>query len=179
MDYRTTRTIYAYSINLINKIMKSENIIIKSAIGTGIANTIINGFITWFTFKGMESVPFSVDKISNNEVTVFGSIFPVIIGLTLILGIITYFTFKKTAVKENLAPLAVINKPFYPHILKFIFGRMFSAIGLIMIIAVFWQRILGTIHVNAISATVIVGIAAGLSSAFIAYTVSKEILRDK
>ncbi len=150
----------------------------KAAIGNMIANTVINGFITWFTFKGMDNVPFSVDSIANKDVTIFGSMFPVLFGLTLILGVITYFTFKKTAAKENLAPLSAINKPFYPHMLKFVFSKMFSAMGFLMILAIFWQRIFGTIHVDAIFASLIVGIAAGLASMYIGIAVSKEVIRE-
>jgi len=157
--------------------MNSNKIIYSAAIGNGIANTIINGAITWFTFKSMTQVPFSLDSISNKEVTVFGTMFPVVLGLTFILGIITFFTFKKTAEKEKLADLATINKPFFPDMIKFIFGRTLAAFGFMMVVAVLFQRILGTIITTSLMATVIVGLTAGLAAAYIGISVSKEVIR--
>ena len=157
--------------------MNSNKIIYNAAIGNGIANTIINGAITWFTFKSMTQVPFSLDSISNKEVTIFGTMFPVVLGLTFILGIITLFTFKKTAEKEKLADLATINKPFFPDMIKFIFGRALTAFGFMMVVAVLFQRIFGTILTSSFAATLIVGIAAGLASVYIGIAVSKEVIR--
>jgi len=159
--------------------MNSNKIIYNAAIGNGIANAIINGAITWFTFKGMDKVPFSLDSISNKEVTIFGTMFPVVIGLTFILGFITYFTFKKTAEKEKLADSATINKPVFPDMLKFIFGRTLTTFGFMMVFAILWQRILGTVQTSALTATAVVGAAAGLAAMYIGITVSKEILREK
>ncbi|MCI0472936.1 MAG: hypothetical protein L0Y76_05060 [Ignavibacteria bacterium] len=127
----------------------------------------------------MNAVPFSVDSISNKEVTVFGTIFPVVIGLTFILGFITYFTFKKTAEKEKLAGILAINKPLFPEMTKFIFVKTMTAFGFMMIIAVLWQRIIGTVSTSAVIATVITGISAGLAAFYIGVAVSKEIIREK
>jgi len=157
--------------------MKTEKIIYTGAIVNGVINAIINGLISWFSLKGLESIPFTLDNISNHELTIFGNIFPILLSLSIILGIITYYTFKKTALKDNLAPAEVINKPLYPTILKFIFGKTFSAFGLMLIVAVFWQKFLGTIYTTPFIGTLIIAIAAGLVVFYIAVAVSKELLK--
>jgi len=157
--------------------MKSDKIIYKAAIGNGISNAIVNGIITWFTFSGKENIPFSLDSISNKELTIFGTMFPVILGLSLILGTITFFTFKKTAIKEKIADEETINKPYFPKMLLFLLGRGFSAIGFLMVIAILWQRFLGTVQTNSLVATITVAVAAGLAATYVGISVSKEIIR--
>lgn len=131
--------------------MKTQKIIYTGALVNGVINAVINGIISWFTLLKLERVPFTLDNISSREVTIFGNIFPILISLSIILGIMTYYTFKKTALKENLAPWEVVNKPLFPDILKFILGKTFTAFGLLLIIAIFWQKFLGTIYTTPFS----------------------------
>jgi len=154
-----------------------KKIIYTGAIVNGVINAIINGIISWFTLMKFERVPFTLDNISGNEVTIFGNIFPILLSLSVILGIITYYTFKKTALKENLAPLEVVNKPLFPNILKFILGKTFTAFGFLLVIAIFWQKFLGTIYTTPFIGTLIIGLAAGLVVFYIAVAVSNELLR--
>lgn len=159
--------------------MKTQKIIYTGALVNGVINAVINGIISWFTLMKLERVPFTLDNISSSELTIFGNIFPILISLSIILGIITYFTFKKTALKENLAPLEVVNKPLFPDIIKFILGKTFTAFGLLLIIAIFWQKFLGTIYTTPFLGTVIIAIAAGIVVFYIGVSVSKELLRPK
>ncbi|HMS35055.1 MAG TPA: hypothetical protein PKC91_13320 [Ignavibacteria bacterium] len=157
----------------------TDKLIYSTALKNGIVSAVINGFTTWFELNGMEKIPFTLDNISNKEVTVFGSVFPVVISLSIMLGIINYFTFKKTAKKENLADTETLSKPFFPGISNLILGKTFSAIGLLMIISVLWQKYIGVLYTGHIAASVMVGIAAGLTSIYIGTAVSKEIVRVK
>ncbi|HMQ69498.1 MAG TPA: hypothetical protein PKA90_11145 [Ignavibacteria bacterium] len=157
----------------------TDTLIYNTAVKNGIVSAVINGITTWFELNSMEKIPFTLDNISNREVTVFGSVFPVVISLSIILGIINYFTFKKTAKKENLADAETLNKPFFPGMLKLILARTFSAVGLLMILAVLWQKYIGVIYTGNIMASALVGISAGLTSVYIAVSVSKEIVREK
>ncbi len=56
-------------------------------------------------------------------------------------------------------------------------GKTFTAFGLLLIIAIFWQRVLGTIYTTPLLGTVIIAIAAGMVVFYIGVAVSKELLR--
>jgi len=159
--------------------MNPNKIIYTAALGNAAVNAALNGIITFFTFKSFVKVPFSLDSISNKEITVFGTILPTVLQLSFILGIITYFRFKKTAMEKNLAEPATINKPIFPDMIKFIFGKTITAFGFMMIISVLWQRFFGTLYTSNLIATIIIATASGLTALYIGVSVSKEIIRQK
>ena len=159
--------------------MNTDKIIFKTALTNGLISAATNGLTSWFELNNMEKIPVTLDNISNEEVTVFGSVFPVVLTLCFILGIVNYFTFKNKARKEKLADPENLDKTSFLNIIKLILSRTFSAFGFMMIIAVLWQKYMGVLYISHITASAIVGIAAGLTSMYIGISVSKEIIREK
>ncbi len=136
--------------------------LMKGAVITGVINAIINGGIQYFFLKDMDSIPISVDSITNNDATVLGTAVTLSITLAMILTLVAYF-----GIKEKKAP-------FFPTTLWLTIKHGFFTFGVLTSLAVLWQKYMGTVEVSLISALVIIGIIAGIVSGFVNYLTLKE-----
>ncbi|MEE4384694.1 MAG: hypothetical protein V2J02_22080 [Pseudomonadales bacterium] len=131
--------------------------ILKGAILSGVINAVINGTIQWFLLADHAPVPLTVDGITNDEHTVFGAAVPLAVSLAMILTAVGYLTVKKP------------KPPFFPTFLLLTLKHGFLALGVFVTVAVFWQRIFGSISVSLLGAVLILGVFAGLVSAWVNY----------
>lgn len=136
--------------------------LMKGAVITGVINAIINGGIQYFFLKDMDSIPISVDSITNNDATVLGTAVTLSITLAMILTLVAYF-----GIKEKKAP-------FFPTTLWLTIKHGFFTFGVLTSLAVLWQKYMGTVEVSLISALVIIGIIAGIVSGIVNYLTLKE-----
>ncbi|AFL80283.1 hypothetical protein Aeqsu_0776 [Aequorivita sublithincola DSM 14238] len=139
-----------------------KDAILKGAMITGIINGIINGGIQYFFLKDMDSIPISVDSISNGDVTVLGTAVMLAITLAMILTLVAYF-----GIKEKKAP-------FFPTTLWLTIKHGFFTFGVLTSLAVLWQRYMGTVEVSLTAALLIIGIIAGIVSGIVNYLTLKE-----
>ena len=112
-------------------------------------------------------IPISVDSITNNEKTVLGAAVTLAITLAMILTVVGYFTLKEKKVK------------FFPTALWITIKHGFFTFGIITSLAVLWQKYMGTVEVSLVSAIVIIGVIAGIVSAFIQYLTIISCMKDK
>ena len=133
------------------------NKILKGAIINGIINGVINGGIQWFSFKKYESVPISVDSITNDTFTVLGSAVHLAVTLAMILTFIAFFS-----VKKELRPS--IGKRLWLTL-----KHGFFTFGVVTGLAVLWQYNMGTVEVSALVGVFLVGIIAGLVAGVVNY----------
>jgi hypothetical protein len=143
------------------KTVKSS--LLKGAIITGIINAIINSGIQYFFLKDLDSIPISVDAITNTDQTVLGTAVTLSISLSMILTLVAYF-----GVKGDKAP-------FFPTTFWMILKHGFFTFGVLTSIAVLWQKNMGTITVSLFLALIIIGIIAGIVSGVINYLTLKNI----
>ncbi|MBQ0767652.1 MAG: hypothetical protein KBT58_00055 [Bizionia sp.] len=136
--------------------------LLKGAVITGVINAIINGGIQYFFLKDHNSIPISVDSITNNDVTVLGTAVMLAITLAMILTLVAYFGIKEKKI------------PFFPTTLWLTIKHGFFTFGVLTSLAVLWQKYLGTVEVSLISALVIIGIIAGVVSGIVNYLTLKE-----
>lgn len=136
--------------------------LIKDAVKGGVINMIINGGIQYFMLRGTTPLPLSLDSIANEEHTVLGSSVPLAISLAILLTIITYFTIKEPKIS------------FFPKVFWLVIQHGLFTFGLIVALAVMWQRYAGTIEVGLIPAVLIIGLIAGVVSTLINYLTIKR-----
>lgn len=136
--------------------------LLQGAILTGVINAAINGGIQYFFLKGHETIPISVDAITNTEETVLGTAVVLAITLSIILTLVAYF-----GIKEEKAP-------FWPTTFWLTIKHGFFTFGVITSLAVLWQRYMGTVEVSLVSALIIIGVIAGIVSGFVNYLTLKE-----
>lgn len=141
--------------------------LIQGAVLTGIINAIINGGLQYFFLKDHDVIPISVDSITNNEKTVLGTAVMLSITLAMILTVVGYFTLKEEKVE------------FFPTALWITIKHGFFTFGIITSLAVLWQKYMGTVEVSLVSAIVIIGVIAGIVSAFIQYLTIISCMKDK
>lgn len=146
---------------------KTKSKLLKGAVLTGVINAVINGGIQYFFLKGHDSIPVSVDSISNNDETVLGTAVVLAITLSMILTLVAYF-----GIKEKKAP-------FWPTTFWLTIKHGFFTFGVVTSLAVLWQKYMGTVEVSLVSALIIIGIIAGIVSGFVNYLTLKEsVIRE-
>lgn len=125
-------------------------IVRKSMIGA-LINGVINAGISGVSFFKQEAVPVTLDHISNHEITVFGQGVMLALMLTLILTGVEFSTVAKGMRKKG----AAFHRPFWPWGAKLAVRNALTAFGAAMIVAVLWQRFIGTVMVSPLVATLI------------------------
>lgn len=142
--------------------------IIKGAIVAGIINAIINGLINWFQLDQTKKYNLTIDIISSQEHTVLGGAVVLGTSLAFILTSIAYFTTK------------IENKPsYFPKIFLLALKQSIFAFGVLTIFALLFQRIFGSIEVNALNAAIITGCIAGLASLLVEYATKINLLQKR
>jgi hypothetical protein len=131
--------------------------LVKGSITNGVMNAVINGGIQYFSFRKLETIPISVDSITNNDLTVLGSAVNLALMLAMVLTLVAYFTIKKS------------ERPPFKNFIWLILKHGFFTFGVATALAVLWQYNFGTIEVSPIAATVIVGIIAGVVAGVVNY----------
>jgi len=156
---------------------QANGIIRKEAMMSGAANLVINAGINAWMLGGKAPHLVSVDSITSKEHTVLGSSVPMAVILAVILSSMTFFTFRKKAAALKLtAP----DRPASPF-LWFGFANAVSSgflmFGIVVSIAVLWQRLFGTVLVSTPVAALITGLIAGGAAWFACQRTARSILR--
>lgn len=140
--------------------------LLQGAIVSGLINAVINAAIQAGLLRGAGPLPLTVDAITNDVQTVFGAAVPLGVGLAMMLTIVAYATVKQA------------NPPFYPTFLWMTFKNGFFVLGLMVTLAVIWQRIFGTVVVPFWLGIAILGLIAGVISAVVNYMTIRASVRD-
>jgi hypothetical protein len=121
---------------------------------------LINAVTAWFDFRGEPSIPLSVDNISSTQVTVWSHGVSLAFSLGIVLTCIGVLKFRKTAVKQEPAVAPLVNRAFFPFVLGLALQNAFMLFGILVVVAVLWQRLAGTVHVSSAVAAILVGALA-------------------
>jgi hypothetical protein len=141
-----------------------DSSILKGAVISGIINALINGAIQWYLLAEQAPLPLTVDGITNEEQTVFDAAVPLAVSLAMILTVVACMTVKAS------------KPPFFPTFLWMTFKHGFFALGVLVTLAVIWQRIFGSILVPLSAAVLILGLVAGVVGAMVNYMTIRSAL---
>jgi hypothetical protein len=145
---------------------------------SALINGIINGLITWSSFKSSESIALSMDNIGAPGVTALGNAATVAFALALILTCITFFVFRRSAGKSDIAPQALRDLGFWPTGLRIAVLNTLLVFGAFVAMAVLWQYFVGTVHVGPVAATLVVALAAAIATAVTEWRTKREMLAE-
>lgn len=141
--------------------------LMKGALISGLINAIINGAIQYFLLRGHEGpLAMSVDSIGTSQHTVLGASVPLAVSLAMILTAVAHWSHKGA------------KKPFIPTTLWLVFKHGIFAFGLVVALAVLWQRYMGTVEISLFTAVVVLGLIAGIVSAIVNYLTLSEVVED-
>ena len=139
-----------------NQIDTKKNIM-RGAVTGGIINGLINGAIQWYLLRDATSIPITVDAITNDQNTVLGAAVPLAVTLAMILTVIACLSLK--------AP----KRRFWPDVLWLMVKHGLFVFGLIVTVAIAWQRAMGTVSVSLATAVVLLALIAGLVAGVVNY----------
>lgn len=139
----------------------------KHALVPASINGAMNGWISWGHFSGKDAVALSVDSIASGSESAIGNAVMVATALGLILSLINFAVARRAGGGERRpgtvrAALAIASKNAF-----FLFG-LFVAAG------VLWQRIMGTVEVGPVAATVLTALVAFGVSAYLYFAVQAD-----
>jgi hypothetical protein len=138
--------------------------IVKKSMISALINGVINAGISAVSFFKHESVPITLDYISNQEVTVFGKGVLLAFMLTLILTGVNYVNVAKDMRKTHAGEAS--PHPFWPWGAKLAIRNGLTAFGAAMVVAVMWQRFVGTVMVSPLLATLMMFAVAFLFTVY-------------
>ena len=149
-----------------------------SLVGGGI-NGAINGYIASYHFKGMDSVPMSLNMITNSEVTVWGQAISLTFGLGIILSLITSKLFIHSLNKSHPQYINQLKSSFWSHLVPIALVQAATLFGWFVTIAVIWTKFVGEILVSSSSAVILVGLFAFIISITVEVRTKKSIIYKK
>jgi hypothetical protein len=135
--------------------------LISGTLINGGANAVINGVIQWFSFKKHDSVPISVDSITNNDFTVLGEAVHLGVMLAMVLTFFAFFSIPKG------------SRPTFSKKIWLILKHGFFAFGVLTGLAVAWQYSFGTVYVSPFAGVLLVALVAGAVAAVVNYLTLK------
>ncbi|ENP8455006.1 permease [Photobacterium damselae] len=156
----------------------SHTIRFRDSFVSGTINGIINGAIAWHTFGNQESVPISLNSISNTANTVWGEAISLTFGLGIILSLITAMILKRSLQKSTNPQLSSTLPPLFPTITVIALNTAASLFGWFVVLAILWTRFFGEVYVSPLFASMLVGVFAILITALVEVKTKKAILKQ-
>jgi len=148
--------------------------VLKKSMITAVINGGINAAISTGTFFKYGSIPITLDHISNQEITVFGQGVLLALTISFMSTGINYLTFSKELKKKHEG--IPFPHPFWPWGVKLALKNVLAAFGAAMIVAVLWQRFIGTIMVSPLAATMIMFVIAFFLVLYVSMSTMQSML---
>ncbi|AVX01872.1 TPA: permease [Vibrio vulnificus] len=136
------------------------NIQVKDSFIAGLINGAINGYIASHHFKGMSSVPMSMEMISNSQVTVWGQAISLTFGLGIILSLITSTLFLRQLKISHPQYRHELQRSFWKDLLPIALMQAGALFGWFVALAVIWTKYAGVVMVSPMAAVVLTGLFA-------------------
>ena len=143
-----------------------------------VLNAIINGGIAWAGFKAAEAVPLTLDLISAQQHTVWGQGVTLAFALGVILTLVTSKVFARHVAKSHPALAKRVQRPLFPFVAGVALGNGMALFGWFVALAVIWQRVVGTVEVSPVTASVLVGLLAGVITIAVEMRTKRALLRS-
>ena len=146
-----------------------------SLVGAAI-NAAINGAIAWFTFRAAAQVPMTLDLISTQEKSVWGQGVSLALALGVILTLVAAKVFSGHVARTHPELASRVKRPSFPTVAGIAVNNAMSLFGWFVVLAVLWQRLLGTIYVTPFAAAVLVGLFAGILTVLVEVRTKRALL---
>lgn len=152
---------------------------VKDSLVGGVINGAINGYIASYHFKGMDSVPMSLNMITNTEVTVWGQAVSLTFGLGIILSLITSKLFIHQLKKSHPLLINKLQSGFWSHLVPIAVTHAAALFGWFVALAVIWTKYVGEVSVSSSSAVGLVGLFAFIITIAVEVRTKKSIIYKK
>ncbi|EGR0680539.1 permease [Vibrio cholerae] len=152
---------------------------VKDSLVGGVINGAINGYIASYHFKGMDSVPMSLNVITNSEVTVWGQAVSLTFGLGIILSLITSKLFLHQLNKSHPQHVQQLQSGFWSNLVPIAVGQAAALFGWFVVLAVIWTKYVGEVSVSSSSAVLLVGLFAFIITIAVEVRTKKSIIYKK
>lgn len=150
---------------------------IQDSLVPAVINALVNGAIAKWKFGEQGYVPLSLDLISTRQPTVWGEGVTLAFALGIILTLITAKLFARHAVKADAWLADRVQRPVFPFLLAVALGNAMILFGWCVALAVMWQRLMGTVEVTSLWASVLVGLMAGCITLVVEVRTKRALLR--
>ncbi|EGR8988731.1 permease [Vibrio vulnificus] len=155
------------------------NIQVKDSFIAGLINGAINGYIASHHFKGMSSVPMSMEMISNSQVTVWGQAISLTFGLGIILSLITSTLFLRQLRISHPQYRHELQRSFWKDLLPIALMQAGALFGWFVALAVIWTKYAGVIMVSPMAAVVLTGLFAFVITIVVEVRTKSSIIYKK
>ncbi|EIA0767548.1 permease [Vibrio cholerae] len=152
---------------------------LKDSLVGGMINGAINGYIASYHFKGMDSVPMSLNVITNSEVTVWGQAVSLTFGLGIILSLITSKLFLHQLNKSHPQHVQQLQSGFWSNLVPIAVAQAVALFGWFVALAVIWTKYVGEVSVSSSSAVLLVGLFAFIITIAVEVRTKKSIIYKK
>ncbi|EOW9470068.1 permease [Vibrio cholerae] len=152
---------------------------VKDSLVGVVINGAINGYIASYHFKGMDSVPMSLNVITNSEVTVWGQAVSLTFGLGIILSLITSKLFLHQLNKSHPQHVQQLQSGFWSNLVPIAVGQAAALFGWFVALAVIWTKYVGEVSVSSSSAVLLVGLFAFIITIVVEVRTKKSIIYKK
>ncbi|WP_177171425.1 permease [Vibrio cholerae] len=152
---------------------------LKDSLVGGMINGAINGYIASYHFKGMDSVPMSLNVITNSEVTVWGQAVSLTFGLGIILSLLTSKLFLHQLNKSHPRHVQQLQSGFWSNLVPIAVGQAAALFGWFVALAVIWTKYVGEVSVSSASAVLLVGLFAFIITIAVEVRTKKSIIYKK
>lgn len=152
---------------------------VKDSLVGGVINGVINGYIASYHFKGMDSVPISLNIINNSDITVLGQAVSLTFGLGIILSLITSKLFMHKLQKNHPQHVSQLQSGFWSNLFPIAVGHAVALFGWFVAFSVIWTKYAGEVMVTSLSAALLIGLFAFIITIAVEVRTKKSIIYKK
>nr|WP_278251293.1 permease [Vibrio cholerae] len=127
----------------------------------------------------MDSVPMSLNVITNSEVTVWGQAVSLTFGLGIILSLITSKLFLHQLNKSHPQHVQQLQSGFWSNLVPIAVGQAAALFGWFVALAVIWTKYVDEVSVSSSSAVLLVGLFAFIITIVVEVRTKKSIIYKK
>nr|WP_233347960.1 permease [Vibrio cholerae] len=127
----------------------------------------------------MDSVPMSLNVITNSEVTVWGQAVSLTFGLGIILSLITSKLFLHQLNKSHPQHVQQLQSGFWSNLVPIAVAQAAALFGWFVALAVIWTKYVGEVSVSSSSAVLLVGLFAFIITIAVEVRTKKSIIYKK
>ena len=143
----------------------------------GVINGVINALIAYSGLSKEGLIPLSVDQISTTQQTILGQSVAMAFTLGLVVTIVSSKVFAKHVIKKHPEMSALVIRPIFPDVLRIALNNSVFLFGWFVIIALAWQRFIGTVMVNRLSGAFLIGLVALIITMIVNFRTEKALLQ--
>jgi hypothetical protein len=150
----------------------------KQAIINSVVNGVLNGLLAWRGMSAAAPVPLTLDSISTGKSAVLGTAIASALTMGLMVTMMSFLMFRTKTKQLGVHGTGLKKLRFWPEYPLLAAKNALFVFGALVVLAILWQKFLGTVEVSALTGTLVAGAVAAVVTGYATHSTMRTMLDD-